>query len=313
MTKEEDIVISLSTTFHPGNPAILSTPDIILSSNDGVLFYLNSQLLATAGFDVQATTLPAPGLDLSQEAPVQLPDSSLTLSIIFHALYDISCLPFSPSLDAISHAMARMEECGLTPSSLIQAGTHLYIYLMAQYAPFSPLELYTIPAKHSIERLAVDISSHLLGLDLSKVTDELANTMGSSYLRRLFFMYQGRMERLKKILIKPPSFHENVVEECNPKTRALLRRQWALMATSLVWDANPGRLSPLRCIYQNILIVGLDISPFAIQQTFRLAGRVTSCTTCKASWADRVQVVGTEWAGIKVSRHCHLSLITTYS
>ncbi|KAH6911577.1 hypothetical protein BKA70DRAFT_1268143 [Coprinopsis sp. MPI-PUGE-AT-0042] len=285
--KEEEFVISLSTTFHPGNPIISSPPDLILASNDGVLFYLNSRLLASSGFNVPTILSPlqAPfNLDMlpnNQESIVKLPDSSLTLSIIFHAIYNISCGPFSPSLDAISHAISRMTEYSLTPSSLIQAGTHLYVYLMANYAPFSPLDVYVIAAKHRIEPLAVDVSSHLLGLNLSKITDDLASAMGSSYLRRLFFMHQGRMERLKKILIKPPSFHDDVVADCDNKKQAALKRQWALRVTSIVWEAKP------------------DISPFAIQQNLRLAEGVTPCSQCQASWADRVKEVGTEWATVK--------------
>jgi hypothetical protein len=170
-------------------------------------------------------------------------DNSLTLSIIFHTIYNISCSPFSPSLDDVAHAINRMEEYGLTPSSLIRGGTHLYVYLMSQHAPFSPLELYTIAARHRIERLAVDVSSHLLGLDLSRITDDLATAMGSSYLRKLFFMHQGRLERLKKILIKPPGFHENVAVDCDRQRQAVLKRQWALTVSSLVWEAKPGMLS----------------------------------------------------------------------
>lgn len=293
--KADEVIISISTTFYPGNTAISSQPDTIFASSDGVLFYICSQTLVAAGFSLPPD-LPALQLEklsishlgslmgnpLLQNAPTKLPESSITLSIIFHIVYNISCSPFSPSLDAVAEALTAMLGYQLTPSTLVYQSSLIYTYLMSQYAPFKPLELFTLAASHHIEVLAVSVSSHLLGLDLSKVSDDIASTMGASYLRRLFFMHQGRLERLKKILLKPPSFHDDAVsEDCESNTRASLKRKWALMITTLVWDAKP------------------DLSPFAIQQHLRLSPGTTACELCQAAWAERLAEASMNWATVK--------------
>lgn len=286
----EEVVISISTTFYPGNPAISSPTDIVISSNDGVLFYLYSQRLAAAGFTLLAALSPVQGLGLSglgscnsfpQEGPIKLSESSVSLSIIFHIVYNISCAAFSPSLDAIAEAITCMSGYHLIPSTLITPSTFMYTYLMAQYAPFQPLELYILAGSHHIEPLAVDASSHLLGINLGKVTDDMASAMGASYLRRLFFMHQGRLERLKKVLIKPPALHDDTDADCDTKKKASLKSKWALMVTNLVWDAKP------------------DISPYAIQQNLRLSAGTTTCPQCEGSWEERIREAVMEWATVK--------------
>lgn len=248
---KDTAVVSIATTFYPGNPEVFPASDTILSSDDGTLFYLNSQLLADAGFKIPPSA-PLPGMALDNITPLpqspflpkgsvaKLPDSSITLSIIFHALYNLSCSALSPTLPALSRAISRMPEYSLTPARVIESDTALYADLMTQYAPIKALELYALAGKHAIEPLAVDVSSHLLGLNLSEITDELATTMGSVYLKRLFFMHKGRVERLKSLLAKPPSLHVDKAADCDFEKQSALRRKWALLVTSLAWDARPG-------------------------------------------------------------------------
>ena len=286
----EEVVISISTTFYPGNPAISSPTDMAVSSDDGVLFYVCSQRLAAAGFTFPASLSPVQGLGLSgpgscnsllQEAPIKLAESSISLSIIFHIVFNIPCAAFSPSLDAIAEAITCMLGYQLIPSTLIKPNTFMYTYLMGQYAPFQPLELYTLAASHHIEPLAVDTSSHLLGINLSKITDDMASMIGASYLRRLFFMHQGRLERLKKVLLKPPALHDGMHPDCDTTKKTSLKSKWALMIANLVWDAKP------------------DISPYAIQQNLRLAAGTTTCSQCEGSWEERIREAVMEWATVK--------------
>ncbi|KAH6913016.1 hypothetical protein BKA70DRAFT_1559429 [Coprinopsis sp. MPI-PUGE-AT-0042] len=296
--QEQTTVISISTTFYPGNPGIPVAPNMVLSSEDGTLFYLNSHFLARTGFNVFSLpplesfsvadcSSPLPNTSLLQSPVSKLPDSSTTLDIIFHTIYGLSCAARAPSFDAIAQAISRMQQYNLSPSELIQPGTPLYVHLMSGHAPFHPLKLYTLAAKHGIEPLAVGVSSHLLGLSLSEITDDDATAMGSVYLKRLFFMHKGRTERLKNILVKPPTLHElETVEGCDITMQAALRRKWALLVTSLAWDAKP------------------DISPRTIQEHFRSTGEVIQCSQCRQSWRERSVGVATEWATVKViGRH----------
>ncbi|KAH6911576.1 hypothetical protein BKA70DRAFT_1268139 [Coprinopsis sp. MPI-PUGE-AT-0042] len=289
---KETAVVSVATTFYPGNPDVFPAPDTILSSDDGTLFYLNSQLLAGVGFKVPSST-PLPGIPLDNVTPLpqspflptgsvaKLPDSSITLSIIFHSLYNLSSASLSPALPALSHAISRMSEYSLTPCGIIQPGTALYVDLMTQHAPLQALQLYALAGKHGIEPLAVDVSSHLLGLNLSEITDEVATAMGSVYLKRLFFMHKGRVERLKSVLAKPPLLHADKVADCDSDKQGALRRKWALLVTSLAWDARP------------------DISPHAIKQHLRITGDSIPCKSCRSGWMERVGEASTEWATVK--------------
>lgn len=289
--EEQSTMVSFSTTFYPGNPEILIGPDMVLSSDDGTLFYLNSHLLASAGFTV--FSFPAletfnppssgslPGSALLHGGVTKLPDDSVTLSLIFHILYGLSCAVQEPSLDDLSKALSCMSKYNLSPSTLIQPGTPLYVYLMASYAPYQPLKLYILAAHHTIEPLAVAASSHLLGYDLSQITDEEATSMRSIYLKRLFFMHKGRTERLKSVLVKPPSLHDLDQEGCDAAARTGVLRKWALLVTSLAWDAKP------------------DISPHSIQEHLRPMGDMLPCRQCQDSWKHRSVSAATEWATVK--------------
>ncbi|KAH6911662.1 hypothetical protein BKA70DRAFT_861417 [Coprinopsis sp. MPI-PUGE-AT-0042] len=286
-----ETVVSVATTFYPGNPDIFPGPDMVLASDDGTLFYLNSQLLNNAGFKIPSFTHSFRGLPhmaslpqspfLPQGTVNKLPDSATTLSIIFHTIYNLSCAPFSPSFDALSYAISRMPEYNINPSTLVQPRTALYVYLMAQYAPLQALQLYALAARYAIEPLAVDVSSHLLGANLSEITDDIASAMGSVYLKRLFFMHKGRIERLKSVVAKPPSLHEDMTKECTTAQQSALRRKWALLITSLAWDGRP------------------DVSPHAIKQHLRLTGDSVACKRCRGAWMERVSEAAAEWSTVK--------------
>jgi hypothetical protein len=226
---------------------------MVLSSDDNTLFYLNSHLLASSGFNVFSVTLQSlslahhtgklPGGPLLRGPVSKIPDSSTTLDILFHTVYGLSCAAQAPSFESLSYAISRMQMYNLSPSTLIGMGTPLYIHLMGKHAPLEPLKVYTLAAEHGIDALAVGVSSHLLGADLSEITDLMATSMGSVYLKRLFFMHKGRLARLKSVLVRPPSLHDSkVAKVCDIATRAAVRNQWTVLATSLVWDATPGRL-----------------------------------------------------------------------
>ncbi|KAH6913017.1 hypothetical protein BKA70DRAFT_1265768 [Coprinopsis sp. MPI-PUGE-AT-0042] len=288
---EQATTLSISTTFYPENGGI-PVADMVLSSNDSTLFYLNSHLLASSGFNVFSVSLQTfsllhrfgtlPGGPLLHGPVSKLPDSSATLDIIFYTLYGLSCDDRAPSFESLVYAIGRMPDYNLAPSTFIQHGTPLYAHLMDRHAPLQPLRLYVLAGQHSIEPLAVGVSSHLLGLDLSEITDEMAATMTSVYLKRLFFMHKGRLARLKTVLARPPSLHDSkVAKVCDIATRSAVRSKWTTLVTSLVWDATP------------------DISPHSIQAHLRSTGEALPCTQCQHSWKERSVEAATEWATVK--------------
>jgi hypothetical protein len=287
---------------------------MVLASDDNTLFYLNSHLLASSGFNVFSVSLQSlsllhrsstlPGGPLLHGPVSKIPDSSATLDIIFQTVYGLSCAIQAPTLDSLSFAISRMPVYNLSPSTLIGTGTPLYAHLMGNHAPLEPLKLYTLAGQHSIDSLAVGVSSHLLGLDLSEITDQMATTMGSVYLKRLFFMHKGRLARLKNVLARPPSLHDSkLAKVCDIATRAAVRNRWTVLVTSLAWDATPGKF---RRAHWDVLPTHhdliADISPHAIQAHLRSTGEALPCPQCQHSWQERTVEAATEWATVKVSR-----------
>jgi len=155
----------------------------------------------------------------------------------------------------------------------------MYALLIAR-APFAPLDVYVLAAKHDLRDLAVATSPHLLSFQLSTITDEIAQEMGPDYLRQLFFLHLGRMDALKRILLHPPQSH-TPTSSCSFISQQDLTRAWALASAQLVWDARP------------------DMSPGYLESTFNPLANDLSCDLCKQLLQDRVKRLLDEWSAVK--------------
>ncbi|KAJ4482995.1 hypothetical protein C8J55DRAFT_511218, partial [Lentinula edodes] len=273
---------SVSTTFclsakwhsHYGSP------DIVLFTSDSVLFYVHSHVLL-AGPDTGFHALIPSSLSRMKNSDpvVHVPESSSTLSIILHAIYNMPCSHFSYPFQDLSDAVDHFALYGMVPRSYILTNSPFYTLLLS-YAPHLPLAVYTFASKHDLEDLAISSSFHLLSFNLSTLTEETAKAIGPSYLRRLFFLQIGRSDALKRLLLNPPSHHIPTAN-CDIDNQRALTRAWALASAYLVWDSRP------------------DLSSNSLEATFTKLVDDLSCDWCKKNLNERINDLSVHWSHVK--------------
>ncbi|KAF8179327.1 hypothetical protein K438DRAFT_1254672 [Mycena galopus ATCC 62051] len=281
--KVEDIVVSVSATFHPAAelPGLLPL-DVILLSQDGVNFYVNSTVLLLASENAFRAMLPVFPVfqPVRDELPVlDIPESSTVLNIILHAIYNMPCAHYSPSFSILVTVVESMPTYGINPKSMILPPTHLFALLLAQ-APFFPLQLYALAAHHDVFDLAMPTSSHLLSFPLWRLSDEMGERMGAIYMKRLFFLHVGRGEAFKRI-IGPPPDHHSPSTPCDFDSQKELGRAWAQAIARLVWDARP------------------DMSIHSIEIAFRPLAENLTCDLCRDALGVRIKTLTVQWSAVK--------------
>ena len=231
--------VSVSTAFYPG--AYNENYDTIFSTADAVLFYVHSRIIMDATIHPFSSLLGAPLSDPHfRNHVISLSESSNVLSIILHMLYGTSSAQYSPTFETLVTAVDQMPAYDIQPCAHIIPPTPLYNLLLS-HAPFSPMELYSLAAHHSLDDLAVNASSHLLSYSICTLSDELAERIGAVYLKRLFLLHLDRITTLKEILLRPPNPHPPT-EDCDSHDQERLTRAWALAIAYLACDAKPGLL-----------------------------------------------------------------------
>jgi hypothetical protein len=232
-------LVSISTTFFPSTAPDSLRADAVLLSSDGVWFYVDSVRLLAASENNFNSLLPVhPNNPFGYITAV--PESSVVINIVLHAIYDISCAKYNPPFDAIVVALSALKTYGVSLHSRISPSSQLFAVLMS-YAPIEPLELYTVAASYNLYDLAALASQYLHSLSLASLPDEMATRMGAVYLKRLFFLHYGRVDALKRILLNPPQQHVPT-KGCHDVDQKKLTRAWALASASLVWNARAGGL-----------------------------------------------------------------------
>ncbi|KAG7097019.1 hypothetical protein E1B28_004412 [Marasmius oreades] len=277
---DENVLVSVSTTFYPGANNHSLPPDLALLSSDSVFFYVHSDLLLAASTNRFMSLLPeGPPKGAWHNLVVQVDEKSPILNVILHVVYGMSCAHYCPSFETLSTAVDRLPSYGIQPKAHITPSTPLYTVLLS-HAPLCPLELYTFASKHDLFDLAVSTSPHLLSLPLFTITDEIATEIGPKYLRRLFFLHIGRSDALKRLLLPPPHPHAPT-SHCDFTDQKTLTRAWALASAYLAWDARP------------------DLSPSFLESALRPLAEHLSCDLCKRSLNERIKNVLVQWSVIK--------------
>ena len=238
-------LVSVSTTFYPGAPNDSHPADLVLVSNDSVFFYVHTSRILKASKNCFNHLMPPPiHEDNDQIGPIlPVPESSIILNIILHAVYNMSCAHYAPSFLALESAITALKTYGVQLHDRIANSTHLYNLLMS-HAPLFPLELYALAASNDLCDLAVSTSQHLLSFSLASLTDDMAVRIGPVYVKRLFFLHFGRAEALKRLLLSPPHPHAPT-QWCDLTEQKRLTRAWALASAYLAWDARPGQSNVL--------------------------------------------------------------------
>ncbi|KAJ3769437.1 hypothetical protein FB446DRAFT_218821 [Lentinula raphanica] len=271
-----DSEVSVSPTFRLEADWHDHIPNITLISTDSVAFYVHSQTLLDASDNGFRSLIPTPISDTPQV--LYVPEFSETLNLILHVVYR---MPFSRryTFEDLSTVVHLLPVYGVHPKSYILPDTHMYMSLLS-YSPILPLQVYTLAAKHGLEELAVPTSSHLLALDLSTLSDETAEAIGSEYLRRLFFLHIGRVDALKRLLLQPPNLHPPT-DDCDAIGQSAMTRVWALASAYLAWDSRP------------------DLSANLLESTFTPLKKEITCDLCKKNLETRIEHLSSQWSQVK--------------
>lgn len=277
-TTDGNTLVSISTTFHPAAQLHPVPTDIVLLSSDNVFFYVHSHLLLAASENAFNNLLPP--ASNHQDPILSVPEHSTVLNIFLHTIYDISCIHYSPSLHTIITTVNCMPIYGVLPKTHILPSTPLYTLLISQ-APLDPLEVYALAASFDLYDLAVATSSHLLSFSLSSLTDEMAERIGSVYVKRLFFLHFGRLDALKRVLLPPPHPHAPTAW-CDFTEQKKLTRAWALASAYLAWDARP------------------DLSTSTMESALRPLAEHLTCDQCQLALRDRIKNLVIQWSLVKV-------------
>lgn len=207
-------------------------PDIALCSSDCVFFYVHSYVLREAN----ANSLVTSGLNIAAGGLNIIFEAADVLNVVLHAIYSIPCIHFIPSLSVLEHALRRMENDSMDLCKFTNSSSSLSVALLS-YIPSHPIQLYALVSHYNLENLAKYVSSYLLTLDLSTLTDELSEQMGSNYLRRLFLLHMDRKNVLKMCLRNPPLMHKPV-PQCTYESQRSLQSAWAQCSAPFAWDSS---------------------------------------------------------------------------
>lgn len=281
-TADAPNVVSVSTIFSPANREGGAIPDTVLCSTDGVSFYISMQAITMRVPTAFATAVPlVPNVERQNtlSGAFAVSCDSVTLTIILQALYGLSSASIAPDVDAIDCALDLMLPNGIDPQAIVLPNTPLYV-LLASQVPQEPMKVYAVAAQHSMEELARQASSHLLGYDLRNVDDSLAQKMGPIYLKRLFRLHEERMKELNGLIIHPPDFHPPS-NTCTAERQSSLRTEWGLCIVRVLQDAKP------------------SLSPFALGRSFEYGILNADCPDCRRAWTNRTDEISRKWATVR--------------
>lgn len=299
--------MSISTAFHPNAHPL---PDTILSSFDGVLFYVHAPTLLEASPDIFCPFIPSLAEPIFRTTIVAAETPSAELNIILHAIYKTSPAAHSPDIETIIRAVDRMPSWSISPKNILTPSNPVYELLLS-HAPFWPLEVFALASYHGLEEMAINVSPYLLSYDLSTITDEMAERIGPIYLKKLALLHINRSTDLKAILLLPPHPHPPV-ENCDFEDQRKLTRAWALASAYLVWDSCLGahRL-PRTFAFTNDL--NADLSTHGMEAALKPLMEDLTCKLCRRILKEKIRNVVVKWATAKVSGYKHFEPLCTLS
>jgi len=232
---EGSISISISATFFTGASHDPRPTDVILLTTDNVYFYLHLSRL------LQYSNNSFGGLLTDLGTPLPIEETSEVANLAFHALYNLDPSSYIPTLSLLLRAFSMLVLYGIEPSLVLVPDSPFYNVVISLGTKF-PLPTYSLVAKFNLDTLAVEVSKQLLTIPLHTITDDIAQAMGATYLRRLVFLHLGRTERLKELMSQPPTDHEPSTN-CSEGDQKRLQQEWRALALALSWSADPAMTS----------------------------------------------------------------------
>lgn len=153
--------------------------------------------------------------------------------------------------------------------------------LLLRYAPTRPLRVYSAAAAQGLDAVCVAASQYTLPYSLDTLSEADALTMGAVYLRRLFFLHQGRREALIRVIHDPPATHQPTTT-CSMRNQEPVRSTWELATAEVMLAPLPHNTSPEMLIEG---FGGLILRP--------------SCELCRDQVRKRVSDVIKAWLAVK--------------
>ncbi|KAG8683829.1 hypothetical protein FRC09_015829, partial [Ceratobasidium sp. 395] len=183
--------VSVSTRFNPEENDMLDA-DLVLVSLDQVYFYAHRFSLLRSSSNNFASLLPEPfdaSIEIDVFQPMSTTDFSLVpavvameyssdvLNLVLHIIYGFPVQSYRPTPITLRTATRALFDLGYNLDQVFVPHSEPYM-LFLQSAATEPFEMYALAAQHSLESLAVAVSTFTLAASPSEISDELAEQIG---------------------------------------------------------------------------------------------------------------------------------------
>lgn len=245
--------IQVSNTFNLNANHDSAPPNTIIASVDHIFFAVHHHRLLACSINNFGGYLHPNAQPTSEKLISFLAEEpSDVVNVILHAVYNIPCDNYSPTLECLSTSLATFDKYGLIPlERFVSRGTPLFTTILNR-AVVSPIETYALAASHALEDLAVSASSYTLHVRLHLLPQILVDRMGTRYMQRLYKLHGDRMDSLRELLDRK-LFPHLATPTCSIEKRQVVSRALQLAGKQVMYDASPGMYSissvvkPLRC------------------------------------------------------------------
>ncbi|KAK7052856.1 hypothetical protein VNI00_004175 [Paramarasmius palmivorus] len=282
LSRPVTIQTPVSANFGP-NALTRPVADVILLSKDSVSFYVDEYSLLLFSTNNFNGLLPI--LDQGPEDRlIFLHDlHSSKLDIALQAIYKIPATSVSATgggnleeLELLARGVGWLATFGIPARLVVLPYTHIFDRILS-FAPLYPLVSYAIAGHHELEELAIAVSPHTLPVELSNVTEELAEQMGVKYLRRLFRLQLDRQDILMGLLRPEPEIH-TPTQQCSLEDQRVLKTKWDMAISSLV------------------RVVRADTTTNLIREVVTTFTSDVACENCLRARDTRLNTILTEWS-----------------
>jgi len=262
--------INVSTIFPPTARTLTGSepqyPDtIVYTSLDATFFYCHQSVLKARSSNSFNRSIPAstaPSTDSSSSSFNQLTrppqehspqdirpslltitvaESSAVLNVLLHFVYNMPYDRFASDFATMTETLGCLNKYGIALPPNISNDVWSSVVNYAQHV--DPIRAFAIAAHYSIEELCVKLSPYTLTVSLNTISEEAAETMGPSYLRRLLLLHMGRRDSLKGLIDKPPLGHAPTAE-CTTVDQIGVAQAWELAVTDAVLKQMAQALTP---------------------------------------------------------------------
>lgn len=235
---------SVSPTFHPaaeladcGRPA-----DTRLDSADNVRFHVHARVLSRISSNTFGGVLEAP----SDRAPILVAEDEAVLDVVLRAVYGLPLASTNSDLATLAAAVsALLDKYGASVDSVLAPTSPLTLAILA-HARTQPVDVYALAGAHGLDALASTASEYLLSCDLTTLSGDVAERIGSVWLVRLWALHERRKEALRGHLVSPPAKHPFTPggSSCSPAIQQSVARSWIIITANLIWKSKCVAPSP---------------------------------------------------------------------